>query len=93
MARQVLSLYSVVLSLISNCSDCLAAPGTNVDAPTGPREMNKTRTCYKCQQEGHVGLHVLSILSQLNQLLRSLENALKTANLLSDHSFHTNVHT
>lgn len=35
--------------------DCLAAPGTNVgDAPTGPREMNKSRTCYKCQQEGHI---------------------------------------
>ncbi|KIK65301.1 hypothetical protein GYMLUDRAFT_239846 [Collybiopsis luxurians FD-317 M1] len=40
---------------LESCRDCLAAPGTSVgDAPTGPSAMNKTKTCYKCQQEGHI---------------------------------------
>lgn len=38
--------------------DCLAAPGTtmNDSLPTGPAagNLNKSKTCYKCQQEGHV---------------------------------------
>jgi hypothetical protein len=38
--------------------DCLAAPGTtmNDSIPTGPAagNLNKSKTCYKCQQEGHV---------------------------------------
>lgn len=38
--------------------DCLAAPGTtlNENIPTGPAaaNVNKNKTCYKCQQEGHV---------------------------------------
>ncbi|TBU63255.1 hypothetical protein BD310DRAFT_973800 [Dichomitus squalens] len=35
--------------------DCLAAPGTTVadtGAPVG--NPNKNKTCYKCQQEGHI---------------------------------------
>lgn len=34
--------------------DCLAAPGTTAgeSVPTGPAP--KPKTCYKCQQEGHV---------------------------------------
>ncbi|TFK43567.1 hypothetical protein BDQ12DRAFT_675186 [Crucibulum laeve] len=37
--------------------DCLAAPGTTMnDIPTGPAagNINKSKTCYKCQQEGHI---------------------------------------
>jgi len=33
--------------------DCLAAPGTEGVAAAS----NKSKTCYKCQQEGHVRLH------------------------------------
>ncbi|KAJ3510617.1 hypothetical protein NLJ89_g4565 [Agrocybe chaxingu] len=37
--------------------DCLAAPGTiaHDNVPTGPAaaNINKNKTCYKCQQEGH----------------------------------------
>jgi cellular nucleic acid-binding protein len=37
--------------------DCLATPGAVNDAtPTGPAagNLNKNKTCYKCQQEGHI---------------------------------------
>ena len=34
--------------------DCLAAPGTTVDTPVAVGNPNKNKTCYKCQQEGHV---------------------------------------
>jgi len=43
--------------LILICRDCLAAPGNMMDTtPTGPAagNLNKNKTCYKCQQEGHV---------------------------------------
>ncbi|KAL1739010.1 hypothetical protein HDZ31DRAFT_50075 [Schizophyllum fasciatum] len=33
--------------------DCLASGTTFETAPTGPA-MNRNKTCYKCQQEGHV---------------------------------------
>jgi hypothetical protein len=35
--------------------DCLAAPGTTIDSGVG--NPNKNKTCYKCQQEGHVRCH------------------------------------
>ncbi|KAI0787182.1 hypothetical protein BC629DRAFT_1288392 [Irpex lacteus] len=36
--------------------DCLAAPGTTIvdGAPVAPANPNRNKTCYKCQQEGHV---------------------------------------
>ncbi|RXW25295.1 hypothetical protein EST38_g586 [Candolleomyces aberdarensis] len=36
--------------------DCLAAPGSTVhDNGPGPSaNVNKNKTCYKCQQEGHI---------------------------------------
>ena len=40
--------------------DCLAAPGTTV-SDTGisaAGNPNKSKTCYKCQQEGHVSINV-----------------------------------
>ena len=45
------------LSSIGFFRDCLASPGNMMDAiPTGPAagNLNKNKTCYKCQQEGHV---------------------------------------
>ncbi|CCL98271.1 uncharacterized protein FIBRA_00265 [Fibroporia radiculosa] len=36
--------------------DCLAAPGTTVadGTPAAVGNPNKNKTCYKCQQEGHI---------------------------------------
>jgi len=40
-------------SFSSDYRDCLAPPGITAESvPTGPAA--KFRTCYKCQQEGHV---------------------------------------
>ena len=54
-------LISIHLSYLNR--DCLAAPGTliNDSIPTGPvaANANKTKTCYKCQQEGHVSVFFL----------------------------------
>ncbi|KAI0751114.1 hypothetical protein C8Q80DRAFT_1155647 [Daedaleopsis nitida] len=44
-----------MLICFATCRDCLAAPGTTVadtGAPVG--NPNKNKTCYKCQQEGHI---------------------------------------
>ncbi|KAI0310920.1 hypothetical protein OF83DRAFT_1166503 [Amylostereum chailletii] len=36
-------------------SDCLAAPGVTADGLGGGLvNVNKSKTCYKCQQEGHI---------------------------------------
>ncbi|KAJ4478028.1 hypothetical protein J3R30DRAFT_3670168 [Lentinula aciculospora] len=34
--------------------DCLAAGPSIGDVPTGPAAMNKNKTCYRCQNEGHI---------------------------------------
>ncbi|KAJ3788442.1 hypothetical protein GGU11DRAFT_674569, partial [Lentinula aff. detonsa] len=34
--------------------DCLAAGPSVGDVPTGPAAMNKNKTCYRCQNEGHI---------------------------------------
>lgn len=50
------------------CRDCLAAPGTFMnDVPTGPAagNLNKSKTCYKCQQEGHVSDNLLHLRDSL----------------------------
>ena len=61
MARYVVSRFLrqpipyAKLTLAVRDRDCLAAPGTTVadtGAPVG--NPNKNKTCYKCQQEGHV---------------------------------------
>lgn len=45
--------YDMHISVHLVCRDCLAAPGTTVaDGAVGSH--NKNKTCYKCQQEGHV---------------------------------------
>jgi hypothetical protein len=41
--------------------DCLAAPGSTVDSAVAPNP-NKNKTCYKCQQEGHVRRVLLAVL-------------------------------
>lgn len=45
--------------------DCLAAGPSIGDVPTGPAAMNKNKTCYRCQNEGHV----LSLPSHLYSAL------------------------
>jgi len=65
--------------------DCLAAPGTlavHDSIPTGPSaaNINKNKTCYKCQQEGHVSLETWSICHFTNPLSRLLVNVLNLTN-------------
>ena len=52
-AEVMIKLYTANLFL----RDCLAAPGTTVTDGAGTGTVgnpNKNKTCYKCQQEGHV---------------------------------------
>ena len=45
----------VSLHFLCFSRDCLAAPGTTVaDTGAAVGNPNKNKTCYKCQQEGHV---------------------------------------
>ncbi|KAF9451687.1 hypothetical protein P691DRAFT_807037 [Macrolepiota fuliginosa MF-IS2] len=60
--------------------DCLAAPGTTAteSIPTGPAA-SKPKTCYKCQQEGHVGASTPKLRTLLNSyFIRSPETAPRT---------------
>jgi hypothetical protein len=66
--------------------DCLAPAGTTAgkefhidpSIPTGPAmSMNKNKTCYKCQQEGHVGPFLTRFSRILIQVTRLPENALR----------------
>ncbi|KAF4602398.1 hypothetical protein EYR40_005603 [Pleurotus pulmonarius] len=65
--------------------DCLAAPGTTVnDSIAGvSSNVNKSKTCYKCQQEGHVRCIVVSFHNQLTQHHRLHGNVLKTEILVA----------
>ena len=62
--------------------DCLAAPGTTVAdgaAPSGTGNPNKNKTCYKCQQEGHVRHTIIYTGSTLTtRPYRLPETALRT---------------
>ncbi len=69
MARYVTGCISNSAVSFSSCClhrDCLAAPGTTVadtGAPVG--NPNKNKTCYKCQQEGHVSSPLSDTCSSL----------------------------
>ena len=65
------------LSSIKISRDCLASSGNMMDAiPTGPAagNLNKNKTCYKCQQEGHVSnvRQSLAPVVTLNSRLREI---------------------
>ena len=90
MARYVLTACTTPilhLHFLCFCRDCLAAPGTTVadtGAPVG--NPNKNKTCYKCQQEGHVSDRVsrLSTLPDPYDDPRSLATVPRTLTMPPD---------
>lgn len=67
--------------------DCLAAPGNMIDATSNISAgsiLNKNKTCYKCQQEGHVRFYISTLSSDYSDSPRLREIAQRIPNLLAE---------
>lgn len=75
--------------------DCLAAPGNMIDATSSISAgsvLNKNKTCYKCQQEGHVRFYISTLSSDYSDSPRLREIAQRILNLLAELITHSPCH-